>query len=341
MNGSFMTPSDPDSLLVHGKQSSTTADAPPSPDSGSASPKEHYEPELRQVVDWLRTRHSTRDVPDRIEFRLPVEQFQKFQDLVQAGGEFSDQKLKYDYSPDRDHETLTLRMAGSRHEIVLSGLNERLVAFVRQAQKHLEPSIAEFASPLLPTLSSGLYYPSRGGGGETERQPNCSVTSRKHPRYPVLIGEVAASQTSQALESLAQEYIELTNGQIRTVITIDLDYPMAMGAVRVSVWRAKFAEDGKFDRVTRDDVEIRSQDGVKSPHAQVALSLSLEDFAPGGEVKHHADLQSVTLTISGDELLTIVEAAESMQAAREAFEAQWKDQVFNPDVAAQPRGTIP
>ncbi|OQV03260.1 hypothetical protein CLAIMM_08326 [Cladophialophora immunda] len=314
-----LPPSDSESLLVHGQQSITTAGAAPSSlDSLPAPPEEHYKTELRQVLLWLRTQKSRLDVPDRIEFHLPIEQFQKFQDLVQSG-EFADGKLKYDYSS--DHETLTLRMAGDRHEHVVSYLFGRLILFIDQAKRHPEPSIAEFASNLSATGSARVLYRSRYDRRETQRRPDLTITNPENPNYPILVGEVAVSQTTQALENLAREYVELSDGQIRTVICIDLDYPMANGVVRVSVWRAKFGEDGKFESVACDDsVEIRNQDGIKNPHARVGLSLSLGDFALRGEVTNYTGLQSVVMTVSTDELHKEVERAEEYERARKPLQ---------------------
>ncbi|KIW76597.1 hypothetical protein Z517_09041 [Fonsecaea pedrosoi CBS 271.37] len=286
-----------------------------------AQPEETYKPELQGILLWLRTQQCRLDVADGIEFFLPSEQYRQFQELMQ-NDEFVEAKVKYDYSS--DHETLTFRMAGHRHETLADYLKLRLGSFINKTMEHPEPAIAAFASSLMQTGSAQVKYPSRNGKGGIERRPDLTVINQNTIQYPVMIGEVAVSQTTQALDNLAREYVESTDGQIRTVIGLDVDDRMGAG-VRISVWRAKFGENGKFEGVACDDsVEVRSIDGIKNPHDRIGLSLFLEDFALGDELTSNTIPGSVTMTLQTDDLYAMVEKAEAVEKAMKALWAQRK-----------------
>ncbi|KAK5441415.1 hypothetical protein LTS15_011284 [Exophiala xenobiotica] len=282
--------------------------------SASEDAKERYKFELQELVTYLRKLpYHHWDADDRItEFFLPAEQYQQFEELARCG-EFAGAHLKYDYS--YASETLALRMASIKHEIIVEHLKRRLISFIDRAENNTESSMAEFAASLIPTGSAQVRYPSKDGKGNIERRPDLTIRTEKNPEYPVLVGEVALSQTTQELQKLAQEYIEQTEGNIRTVITIDLDYPTGKGAYLL-VWRANFGEDGKFKGVACDDaVEIRNKDGGKNPNRQAGLFLSLQDFAFIPGVDKDADLQSVAPigTVSTDDLYAALERAEKVR----------------------------
>lgn len=161
---------------------------------------------------------------------------------------------RYDYS--YASQTLALRMPGIRHEIIVDLLKRCLNSFIDREKDKMESSMAKFAASLVPTGSADLYYSFKDAKSTIKRQPDLSITAEKNPKYPVLVGEVALSQTTKELQNLAQEYIEHTRGHIRTVIIVDLDYPRGKGAW-LSVWKAKFGEDGKFEGVACDDAVVR------------------------------------------------------------------------------------
>ncbi|KIX92531.1 uncharacterized protein Z520_11707 [Fonsecaea multimorphosa CBS 102226] len=283
--------------------------------SPSQGTEVRYKFELQELATYLRNKPDAHRGPggDIVEFFLPTEQFQQFEEELERCGEFAGARCKYDYS--YPSETLALRMGSDKHEFLVQFLNRRLVYFLDRAENDPKSSVSEFAASVAPFGSAFVRYPSKDGKGSIKRAPDLTFKNINKPRYPVLVGEVAYSQTTEELHKLAQEYIEKTEGHIRTVITIDLDYPTGKG-VSLLVWRAKFSEDGKFEGVACDDaVEIRTKDGGKNPKRQAGLSLSLEDFACIGGVDEDADLQSVTVTVSTDDLYKALEIGEKADEA--------------------------
>ncbi|KIX97519.1 uncharacterized protein Z520_06971 [Fonsecaea multimorphosa CBS 102226] len=291
-----------------------------------SSPHIQIKPELQAVLDWLRNAHSRdsfdKDAVDRVEFPLPVDQYEQFKELEEVNGcDFA--YRKHDFDPDA--EILAIRMQGLKHELIAEDVKALLGRFIAESQKHADPSVAAFASSLRALGSSDLKYPSMICGHPIVRNPDFSFRSKENIVFPVVVGEVAISQSTQDLQSKTKGYIQGTLGRIRTVLCIDVDYPGKKGA-RFSVWRAKFDKTGKFQGVECDDtVEIRSKDGVKNPDGKVGLVLSLEDFCPARGVTDIAPLKSVTMTLSTNDLYDIIEAAEAdQQQAKQGEEAELK-----------------
>ncbi|KAK6371711.1 hypothetical protein LTS17_008534 [Exophiala oligosperma] len=286
--------------------------------TASENAEQPYKFELQALVTYLRDRQGglRRSDAERNDFFLPAEQFKQFDELAE-GGEFSGTRVRYDYS--YATETLTLILHGIKHEFIVAYLNSCLTSFIGGVKDKAEPSMANFAASLRPTLSAALYYPFKNPKGRDQRSPDVSFIGVKNAEYPVLVGEVAVSQTTKELHKRAQEYIEQTQGRIRTVITVDVDHPVGKGA-RLLVWRAKFGEDEKFEGVACGDaVEIRNKDGVKNPDSQAGLFLSLEDFGfVRGTDGEDTDLQSVAdVNVANmDDLCKVLEYAEEVNEFR-------------------------
>ncbi|OAP53700.1 hypothetical protein AYL99_12126 [Fonsecaea erecta] len=279
-------------LLTSDDKSKLQQAAPSSPDP----PSPEYPFELQQLANFLRNRPRSND--HIIEFFLPVEQYQQLSELS-IDGRFAGSRLRYDYSSAT--ETLALRMIGGKHESLTQYLNNRLRSFLDR------PAIIEHTSSLRYHGSADLEYPSRCGNGYIVHEPDISITNLNKPTYPVVVVEVAHAQSTKELHNLAREYIEQTEGHIQTVITLDFDYPRGKGAY-LTVWKARFGEDGRFKEVARGDiVEIRNRDGVKNPDPRAGVSLSLRDFGVT-RLRTRADYQ--VLTILGDDVYARLEEWE-------------------------------
>ncbi|KIX96571.1 uncharacterized protein Z520_07837 [Fonsecaea multimorphosa CBS 102226] len=215
-----------------------------------------------------------------------------------------------------------------KHDHIVQFFENRVTRFVQRARHHKDASVAFFASFLVPledlAETSSIEYASGGGEGQTERRPDFTFSSHKKSTYAILVGEAVAGPATLAQELLAREYIESTKGGIRTVIGIDRDHPAGTGA-RLSVWRAKFGEDRKFQGVAdADSVEIRSKYGIKNPKkVPVGLSLSLEDLAVTGPVSRDAAVvRSATMKIGVNDLFRMLQMAERHEKAKKAHKAK-------------------
>ncbi|KIW14180.1 hypothetical protein PV08_06961 [Exophiala spinifera] len=282
------------SLLAHGERCGTV-DQPSFPNiAASGDAEQQYQFELQEVARYLR---SSPYNDQRPEFFLPAEQFQQFEEELERRRGFAGARPKYDYSYATG--TLTLRMPSHMHEALVADLNQSLIGFLLEARKNKETPVSSFAKSIFPMASADVRYPSKDGTDDVLRQPDFEFRTVEHPEYPVLI---------------AQEYIEQTEGHIRTVIAIDLNYPKGKGA-QLLVWRAKFGEDGKFEGIACDSMEIRSKDGAKNPNSQARLVISLQDFTFGQGKDEDVGLQSVTVTLLADDLYSVLERMEQLLEA--------------------------
>jgi len=75
----------------------------------------------------------------------------------------------------------------------------------------------------------------------SKRSPDCAFR-HKGAKYPGLIIEVSYSQKAKDLPRLADDYILGSNGNIRTVIGLDLEYSGSYSA-RLYRWQATFTRD--------------------------------------------------------------------------------------------------
>ncbi|OAP54150.1 hypothetical protein AYL99_11685 [Fonsecaea erecta] len=253
-----------------------------------------------------------------IEFFLPAEQYRQLTEELERCDRFAGSRVRADYS--YTAETLALRMPGPRHERVVRYFNYRLDYFI-DGLDMIEDTVS-----LQDSGSGKCEYLSKDGKGLIERHPNISIINTKNPAWPVLVCEVADSQKTKDLHGLAREYIEQTKGNIRTVVTIDFDYPTGK-RVYLIVWRASFGEDGRFKEVACGDVvEIRNRDGNKNPDPDAGVSLSLSDFGLTRGVDTSADNQ--VFTVSVDDLYTKLQIIERQikqtKAARNDTIARWK-----------------
>ncbi|TWU77387.1 hypothetical protein ED733_006087 [Metarhizium rileyi] len=120
--------------------------------------------------------------------------------------------------------------------------------------------------------------------------------------------EVSYSQDGKNLRKLAQDYILYSNGDIKTVVGIDLNY--AGKESTISLWRPEYT------RIENDDVEelgfrevisyetFRSVDGY-AHDAEEYLKLTLDDFATDALSAPH-------------ELFDILQQAEEMEPTKVA-----------------------
>lgn len=93
-----------------------------------------------------------------------------------------------------------------------------------------------------------------------ERQPD-AVFKHKKAGWPGLILEVSYSQKTNAIPHLADNYILESNGNIRVVVGLDLDYKTKKATV--SMWRPKYVTTGQ-DKLDLEAAQTVHQ--VSMPH---------------------------------------------------------------------------
>ncbi|UKZ78688.1 hypothetical protein TrVFT333_006434 [Trichoderma virens FT-333] len=90
------------------------------------------------------------------------------------------------------------------------------------------------------------------------RQPDAQF-QHEDAAYPGLVIEVSYSQDGKNLRKLAQDYILYSNGDIKTVVGIDINYGERESTV--SVWRPNYSDD---------------KDQISSSHESVCFSISFK-----------------------------------------------------------------
>jgi len=131
---------------------------------------------------------------------------------------------------------------------------------------------------------SGRLDLSSGENGETtiRRQPDASF-KHSDAHWPGVILEVSYTQKTKAMSYLADDYILETNGSIRVVVGLDIDYKTKRGAV--SIWRPAYVtnQQGELEleaaQVLYDQV-FRDERGNPNTTVGMGLQLNLRDFAP-------------------------------------------------------------
>lgn len=159
--------------------------------------------------------------------------------------------------------------------------------------------------------------------------PDIGVCYDEDP-FPPMVAEVARSQKSMDLARLARSYISGSNGAIRTVLTIDLDY--MQGKRKRSRAEAE-AEDGspqpgcscvclyRMDKRVMWNEVFREPDGTERDGE---IKLSLADFVPEAVVRRigRQVLEDATVVIPFSQLNAQLRRGEKRQLALEKSKTQ-------------------
>ncbi|KEY66211.1 hypothetical protein S7711_09224 [Stachybotrys chartarum IBT 7711] len=195
-----------------------------------------------------------------------------------------EQTLRYfDYDPDR--EILTIRMPTPIHEFFTASLN-------RYIERQLE-SIAsrpgeagEVASKIESGGSSRILL------REGIPEGNCPLQHHpdgqffyEHGKYPIVVLEISYSQARKRLRKLAQDYILYSNGNIKLVIGIDINYKNKESQeATVSLWRPKYTRQDEDDDVLEVEQKMinhpfRASNG-EAINETDNIHIDLRDFSP-------------------------------------------------------------
>ncbi|RFU72612.1 telomere-associated recq-like helicase [Trichoderma arundinaceum] len=232
--------------------------------------------------------------------------------------DFVDDKVRFDYEPTPGR--LTVRMPSAIHEFAVNALSKRISDQLSAISKGKDPA-AEFAAKianggsariLLDDISDDEFQPSK----PVRREPDTQFQHRE-AFYPGVVIEVSYSQDGKSLRKLASDYILRSNGDIRVVIGLDLNYHGKESTV--SMWRRNFLqEDGEELETLEVMQEIRCQP-FRAPDGSPAdpdacLTLRLRDFATD-EIPLKYD--NTVLSITYRQLYDDLTRAEEMQSARD------------------------
>ena len=145
-------------------------------------------------------------------------------------------------------------MSKALHETLASLIDNDIFSQIRQLRESPDTKIAEVASRISPTRSTSLKL--RANNDEyNKHEPDLSYRYRRS-KFPGLVIEISWSQRPLDLPRLARSYIRGSNGLIRTVIGVDVEYPNADSAT-LSVWRAEFGRSNGDRTLNATEIVVK------------------------------------------------------------------------------------
>lgn len=217
--------------------------------------------------------------------------------LVSAAKSIKIYKLRYDHDP--IHNLLILRMPeGHPHFFVKNSIQQaiwdhlraRLDAAIREQEStggddHVE-ALRSIETAINPLVEASTTLPDG-----SQKRPDVSFYYAGS-LYPPLVIEVGHSQKSEELPTLARDFIDKTDGDIRTVLTVDLGYrDRVKRAVHRRLQRQVQEQGQEQDRqqkqeqrVTRSMTRSRSRSRFQRSPMQATLPSSLSLFRLGNIV---------------------------------------------------------
>jgi hypothetical protein len=203
-------------------------------------------------------------------------------------------------------------MAGRIHEMVISSVVTELILQLRSISCGQTAS-ATFARHIKSCNHTTLKFPQYSTHAPDGQFQHLQA------RWPGLVIEISHSQKRHDLPRLADDYILGSNGNIRVVLGIDIDYGGSK-EVTLSVWRPKFISNdaGKQVLVVEQTVKnevIRDKDGSPNDSGGAGIHFVLQEFGPDA-LSSHAPLCD-QIVVSASTLCEHLQDAENLEAMME------------------------
>ncbi|CAG7941014.1 unnamed protein product [Penicillium olsonii] len=148
---------------------------------------------------------------------------------------YVEDKVRLDYDPYRS--LITIRIPTPLHDIFCARLVSEVSAQLGKFQKSNKP-FADFARKVDHKSTTRIWLPNETTNGEQTRSERSPDASFKHEqaKYPGVIIEVCYTQKARAAADLADDYILDTNGNVKAVIALNIEYRGSKKAT-ISIWR--------------------------------------------------------------------------------------------------------
>ncbi|KAF2395848.1 hypothetical protein EJ06DRAFT_585601 [Trichodelitschia bisporula] len=216
-------------------------------------------------------------------------------------------KTRFDYSP--TDACLTVRMPTALHDLFAFKLTRTIHGRIKALTG--DDKINAAVANIDLDCTSDIYL-----GDGVLKSPD-SAFGFDNTVFPPFVIEIGYSTKRAALPILAHEYMELSEGHIRTVLTVDIEYrPSTTGPRAVySLYRYAVGEkDGKEIGVCSTAVkDVAFRQGPASVPDGV-LVLSLVDFCPLGALDGVDDIPTISITHA--ELDSLLAQAEKRYAEK-------------------------
>lgn len=266
-----------------------------------------------------------------LQFCVPPTQWVEVRNAISSGqlGLWARDKLHYTYEPEK--ERLTLQMAGPLHETYVEGLRALILAKLAALRDHTP---ADVANAIASIASAGS--PQLALGPVCSRNPDLSFRSPTYP--PALVAEIGVSQDGEEFPAIAEQYVFLSRGRIRTFFGVNIEYrspserkdnTLPQRQAWFSIFRLTrewgTAGTAGTASLTRVEARFHDKDGVLTPDA--TLHLLLSDFFTA----NRPDLNTYGISITHKELANLLADAEAVQAdvdkgvesAQSSFDCEW------------------
>lgn len=216
-------------------------------------------------------------------------------------------KVRFDYFPSAS--LFVLRMPSVLHEEFKSSIVDDIVQQLRSIAKEKGPA-SEFARRIKHGGSATITF----SDSEYGRHEPDDLFRYYQAQFPNVILEVSYSQKRRDLARLADKYILGSDGNIRVVIGIDIDYKDK--SATLSMWRSRLQvniadEEELVAHRTLSNQEFRTANGEVS--SQTGLRLQLEDFVPSAILPKGTKLDK-DIFISSADLCAYLREAEHVES---------------------------
>ncbi|KAL9117496.1 MAG: hypothetical protein Q9187_005968 [Circinaria calcarea] len=269
-------------------------------------------PEKRTVQEVLEIfkRHQQGLLKDQDLILLPLRSssYTKLREQLKADDslrEYVDNTIRLDYDP--VSELLTIKMTASpAHETVTAAITQSVSL---QLENHTtgDGPVATYARKIYCMGTSRIYL--LYNEVEFEKSPDNQFIHLE-ASYPGVVFEISYSQEGANLESLAETYILCSNGDIRVVVGIDMDYP-SISSASVSLWQAKYIEEPDTTMPTvMVDTVVKNQVISESINHPFKLDITLDKFGPEEFAINLKETPIPVITI------TMTDLARAIQRAR-------------------------
>ncbi|KAJ9634095.1 hypothetical protein H2199_009126 [Coniosporium tulheliwenetii] len=270
-------------------------------------------PQVERLVRLFKSRRDGRPVLEGpwTRIQLAVSEYEELERRLRRDeglGGYVEDKVRYDYIPRSGQ--LILRMPSKLHDRFIGGVAEDIRAQLEEISNgSADSAAAEFARKVKDMRTGRVILLSDDPDVRPSRhEPDASF---QHPgaQFPGVVLEVSYSQKRKDLARLADDYILDSDGSVRVVVGLDLEYRDSRRAT-LSVWRAGIVTNGEKEELMaiptiRDEI-FRNEHG--NPTSSPGLQLQLRDFA---HPEMTAALPSdISITVSASQLCLALSDAE-------------------------------
>ncbi|KAF9765564.1 hypothetical protein IL306_002139 [Fusarium sp. DS 682] len=160
--------------------------------------------------------YETHDVPEFAHFTLDRKQYRKLYTKIKRTFR------RFNYEP--KYSRLTIRMPSSTHNYFATYFRDEIYKELNKIASSRSDEAKPFAENVVSALGSRIFLAETDDEDDPiKRKPDIQF---HYPgtRYPSMVVKVSYSQDSKDLRRLTQDYILYSNGNIKLVIGIDLNY---------------------------------------------------------------------------------------------------------------------